>query len=165
MVNAGRHTLVPDDVSCFVDLEIGAFCSIASGLKIVSGQHPGVECREAISNFPFHEHGWGMYPQCRNSGRVVIDSDVWIGQDVSIMAGVYVAPGAVLGAGAMVTKDVAPYTVVAGNPARPVRRRFTLEQAAALLGIAWWRWPDEKIAAALPAMADIDAFLEAHRGS
>lgn len=150
---AGRHTIVPDDIDCFVDLEIGSFCSIASGLKIVSGQHPVVDNPEAISNFPFFEHGWGKYPRCRLEGKVLIGSDVWIGQDVSILDGVTVWHGATIAACSVVTRDVEPYSLVAGNPAELKSHRFNEDVTGALVELAWWSWTDEKIKEALPLLA------------
>jgi acetyltransferase-like isoleucine patch superfamily enzyme len=153
MIIGGRHTIVPDDIDCHIDLEIGYFTSIASGLKIVSGQHPVVDTPEALSNFPFLEHGWGEYPRSRMGGKVVIGSDVWIGQDVSILDGVTVGDGATVAACSVVTRDVEPYSMVAGNPAVLKSRRFTEEERIALVELAWWRWDDVKIKEALPLLA------------
>ncbi len=158
-IDAGRHTIVPTDVSCHIDLMIGGFTSIASRLQIVSGQHPAVDAPRAISHFPFAEHGWGEYPPSRHHGEVRVGNDVWIGEGVMILDGVKIADGAVIGAGAVVTRDVRPYAVAVGNPARELRRRFHDGKIANLLQIAWWEWTDEEIAEALPAMADIDTFL------
>ncbi len=160
---AGRHTIVPDDVDCYVDLRIGNFTSIASGLKIVSGQHPPVLYPRCVSTFPFAEHGWGEYPPSKHDGEVVIGSDVWIGQDVSILDGVTVSDGAIIGACSVVTRDVGPYRIVAGNPAREKSVRFRHlggNTIPALLNIAWWDWPDEEIKAALPYLGDIKKFLD-----
>jgi acetyltransferase-like isoleucine patch superfamily enzyme len=158
-ISAGRHTIVPDDVDCHCDLSIGSFCSIASGLQIVSGQHPAVRHRKAVSNFPFAEHGWGEYPESEMDGNVQIGNDVWIGQRVTILAGVQIADGANIGAGAVVTRNVRPYATVTGNPAREVGRRFRDDKIQALLKIAWWEWPDEKIKEGLPEMAHIKDFV------
>lgn len=161
----GRNTIPPPDIDCHIDTElrIGGFCSIAGGLKIVSGQHPAVEHPEAISNFPFREWGWSEdYPPCLTKGWVEIGADVWIGQDVSIMQGVRVYPGAVIAAGSVVVKDVPPYSVVAGNPAMLKKTRYTEEQINTLLEIAWWDWPKAEIVKALPLMTDIDRFLDTY---
>lgn len=162
MINAGRHTFVPDDVDCNIDLEIGAFCSIASGLTIVSGQHPPVEAPKAVSTFPFQEHGWGDYPPSTQHGKVVVGSDVWIGQNVTILDGVEVGNGAIIGAGAVVTGDVWSFTIVAGNPARMLRHRFPQPVAFALARLRWWEWADDKIQEALPAMKNAADFIRGY---
>lgn len=162
MISSGRHTIVPDDIETFVPLSFGHFTSIASGLKIVSGQHPPIVDRRAVSTFPFAEHGWGHYPACEDGGSVEVGSDVWIGQDVSIMAGTKVHHGAIVGANSVVVKDVLPYTVVVGNPAHITRFRFRGAVAAKLLEIAWWNWTDKEIRDRLPMMRDIDAFTRAY---
>jgi phosphonate metabolism protein (transferase hexapeptide repeat family) len=92
----------------------------------------------------------------RRAHPVRIGPDVWIGHGAIILPGVSVGAGAVIGAGAVVTHDVAGYTIVAGVPARPVRRRFTEAVEAALLRIAWWDWPRESVAAALQDFRTLD---------
>jgi virginiamycin A acetyltransferase len=164
MIYEGRHTIVPDDVSCHVDLSLGSFCSIASGLRIVSGQHPAVDARLAVSNFPFKEHGWGEYPPSRHQGLVVIGSDVWIGECVTILDGVVVGHGATLGAGAVVARSVPPYAVVVGNPAKVSSMRFSDWEIAKLLESEWWAWEDDKILDALPYMSNVNDFFNYLRG-
>lgn len=159
-IGVGRHTRLPDDVSCNCRLEIGHFCSIASGLRIVSGQHPAVDHPLVVSNFPFAEHRWDdRYPPSRHEGKVSIGSDVWIGEGVTILDGVRVNHGAVLGAGAVVAKDVDPYAVVVGNPAHVVRMRFSEIVVRELLRVSWWEWSDDKIKARLKDMANVNTFL------
>ena len=85
-------------------------------------------------------------------GTTVIGNDVWIGRDAVIFDGVTIGHGAVIGTRALVTKDVRPYAIVAGVPAKEIRRRFTDEQVDALLEIAWWDWPDEKVLAEADAL-------------
>ena len=98
----------------------------------------------------------------RKENWVTIGHDVWIGHGVTVTAGVTIGDGAVIGAGAVVTRDVAPYTVVGGVPARPIKRRFSETQAEALQRMAWWDWPRDQFAAALPDIRalEIDAFIE-----
>lgn len=159
IVHAGRHTHIPEDLDCNIDMDIGAFCSIASGLVIVSGQHPSVDYPLCVSNFPFFEGDWGTYPPCRDGRKVVVGSDVWIGQNVTILEGVKIGHGAILAAGAVVTRDVHPYTVVAGNPAAFVKVRFSQGVVEELLRLKWWDWPDEQIKGQLRKMADVNSFL------
>lgn len=159
LISAGRQTIVPGDIDTYVQLEFGAFCSIASGLTIVSGQHPQAP---AVSSFPFNEHGWsGSYPESRHDGKVIVENDVWIGQGVTIIErpGMYIHNGATIAAGAVVTHPVPPYTMVAGNPARAKKHRFLTGEIEAMQRIKWWDWPDEKIQEALPYMGNIAAFL------
>jgi acetyltransferase-like isoleucine patch superfamily enzyme len=162
VISCGRHSYLLRDIDCNVDLKVGSFTSIASGLKIVSGQHPPIEYPKCVSTFPFAEHQWGEYPPSKHDGEVVIGSDVWIGQDVNILEGVTVGHGAIVGACSVVTRDVKPFTVVAGNPARERGLRFRKmgNIAEALLHIAWWDWTDEEIKEALPHFADINDFIE-----
>lgn len=104
------------------------------------------------------------HPTCK--GNIVIENDVWIGSKSIIMSGVQISSGAVVGAGSVVTKDVSPYSIVAGNPARVVKKRFTDEQIKKLLDIAWWNWPQDsnKIQQEAPLMwsSNIEAFINKH---
>ena len=85
-------------------------------------------------------------PECLdNRGDIVIGNDVWIGYEAVILAGVTIGDGAIIGTRALVTRDVAPYTIVGGVPAKPIRKRFSDEIISRLLEIKWWDWPDEKI--------------------
>jgi acetyltransferase-like isoleucine patch superfamily enzyme len=157
----GKFTVVPDDVNTFVPVEIGSFTSIASGLTIVSGQHPCVEFPLVVSTFPFYE--WNVddnYPPSKMGGKVTIGSDVWIGQDVTILEGVEVGHGAIVGAGSVVTKNVLEYEIVAGNPAEVKSSRFDFPKIAELIDIAWWDWDMQKIIEAVPYMTNIDRFIE-----
>lgn len=95
-----------------------------------------------------------------NKNQIVIGNDVWIGCDVIILGGVHIGNGAVIGAGAVVAKDVPPYAIVVGNPARVIKYRFEPEVIQRLQNIKWWYWPAEQIRAKYPLMKDIDHFLE-----
>lgn len=161
-IKAGRHTIVPQDVSCFCELEIGSFCSIASGLSIVSGQHPAVD-HPCVSHFPFSDHEWGDYPPSRHDGKVVIGNDVWVGQGVTILDGVTVGDGAVLAAGAVVVADVPPYAMVAGNPGVVKKLRFNQATIDRLREMAWWEWSDLEIEQALPLMGNVELFVKYER--
>ncbi len=143
-------------------LTVGAFCSIADGVQVFLG---GEHRSEWVSTFPFNmwKGGKVKHHPPKSKGDVVIGNDVWIGTEAMIMSGVTIGDGAVIGARAMVAKDVEPYTVVAGNPARVIRKRFSDEVITRLLALKWWDWPDEEIDAMLPLMMDpdIEAFLDA----
>jgi hypothetical protein len=99
-------------------------------------------------------------------GDVVIGNDVWIGINAFIGSGLTIGDGAVIGAHAVVTRDVPPYAVAGGNPARVIRHRFAEAQIEALLAIRWWDWPDQVVDRYLPLIMspDIDAFIAAARG-
>lgn len=155
-ITAGRHTVIPEDMHCYIRLEIGSFTSIAGGLKIVSGQHPCIEHPEVLATFPFEEwdafRGLG-YPPSKHDGRCYIGHDVWIGQDVHILEGVTIGNGAVVGACSVVTKDVEPYAVVVGNPATHKRYRLPVEVMIPLQHMSWWHWSDEQIRTRMDVLA------------
>lgn len=136
-------------------LVIGKFCSIACGAKFLfnSANHT----LGSLSTYPFaiFFDEWGLRMQdvtdaWDNKGDIVIGNDVWIGYEAVILAGVTIGDGAVIGARAVVTKDVPPYTIVGGVPARPIRKRFADDVIEKLLALRWWDWPPEKIQRNLP---------------
>ena len=138
-------------------LVIGRFCSIACGARFLftSANHT----MRSLSTYPFplFFEEWGLdkanvADAWDNKGDIVIGSDVWIGYEAVILSGVTVGDGAVIGARAVVTKDVPPYTIVGGVPTRPIRRRFDDDTVAALLRLRWWDWPRERIARNIPAI-------------
>ena len=129
-------------------LSIGKFCSIAEGVEIFLGGNHRVDW---LSTYPFPSRT-SYFPEARNvtghpstKGDVVIGNDVWIGKGSMIMSGVTVGDGAVIGARSVITSDVEPYCIVAGNPARFIRKRFDTDTIQRLLKIKWWDWPIEKI--------------------
>ena len=131
-------------------LIIGKFCSIACGAKFLfnSANHN----LSSLSTYPFHIffEEWDLDAKdvtdaWDNKGDIVIGNDVWIGYEAVILAGVTIGDGAVIGTRAVVTKDVPPYTIVGGVPAKPIRKRFSDEVIAQLLEIKWWDWPEERI--------------------
>ena len=151
---------------CMVaDAEIGKFCAIAAQVRIGAPNHPldrpsqhrFTYCPEYYSADAQRDHA---FFRDRRADRVVIGNDVWIGHAVIVMPGVKVGDGAVLAAGAVVTRDVAPYTIVGGVPAKQIRERFSRDIAARLSGIAWWNWPAETIFERLPEFqsGDVEAF-------
>lgn len=138
-------------------LKIGKFCSVACGAKFLftSGNHS----LRSLSTytFPIFYEQWGLDPKnirdaWDNKGDIVIGNDVWIGYEAVILSGVTVGDGAVIGTRALVTKDVPPYTIVGGVPARPIRRRFDPQTIARLEELRWWDWEEERIARNLSAI-------------
>lgn len=127
-------------------VRIGSFCSLADDVVMTIG---GNHSLDWPSTFPFRARRKldGAFSDGHPVAQADIDigSDVWIGRGARILAGVRIGHGAVVGAYAVVAKDVRPYAIVIGNPAREIRRRFSDDQVDALLKIAWWEWPDEKI--------------------
>lgn len=116
---------------------------------------------KSLSNytFPLFFEEWGLDKKnvalaWDNKGDIIIGNDVWIGYEAVIMAGVHIGDGAVIAARAVVTKDVPPYTIVGGTPARKIRMRFEAETIAKLQQIQWWNWPVEKIRQSLPYIMD-----------
>jgi Acetyltransferase (isoleucine patch superfamily) len=136
-------------------LIIGKFCSIACGAKFIftSANHS----MKSLSTYPFpiFADQWGLdwknvADAWDNKGDIVIGNDVWIGYEAVIMPGVHIGDGAIVGTRAVVTKDVPPYTIVGGVPAREIRRRFDPVTAEALERLRWWDWTYEKIKRHLP---------------
>jgi acetyltransferase-like isoleucine patch superfamily enzyme len=130
-------------------LKIGKFCSIAWNVTIFLGGNHRVDW---IATYPFPTPD-GRWPKVQDKeheylgskGDVTIGNDVWIGSDVTILSGVTIGDGAVIGTGSVVTADVEPYAIVAGNPAKLIKKRFTDEEIATLLDVRWWDWPIEKV--------------------
>lgn len=129
-------------------LIIGKFCMLASGVKfIMNGAN---HLTNSISSYPFAIFGRGWekamegkaYP---NKGDVIIGNDVWIGHNATIMAGVKIGDGAIIGTNSTVVKDVEPYSIVGGNPAREIRKRFDEKTINKLLELKWWDWDIQKI--------------------
>ena len=150
-------------------LIIGKFCSIACGAKFLftSGNHSMQSLATYI--FPVFFDEWGLDAKnirqaWDNKGDIVIGSDVWIGYEAVIMSGVTIGDGAIIGTRAVVTRDVPPYTIVGGVPARPIRRRFDDATVERLEALRWWDWDAEKIRRSIPAIQSGDlAALEAAR--
>ena len=139
-------------------LVIGRFCQIADGVQFItaSANHR----RDGFSTFPFAVFDGG-FAEARASlpgpGRdTVLGHDIWIGQGARILPGAEIGSGTIIGAGAVVGGQIAPYSVVAGNPARVLRRRFASETIARLLEIAWWDWPIARILAHEAAICGAD---------
>ncbi|KAF0124113.1 MAG: putative acetyltransferase [Xanthobacteraceae bacterium] len=148
---------------------IGKFCSIASHVRINPGNHPMERASQShflyrASRYFEGEPDEAGFFDWRRSHAVTIGNDVWIGHGGVVLAGKHVGTGAVVAAGAIVTRDVAPYT--GGNPARVIRRRFSESVSDRLLELAWWDWDHERLRRALPDFRSlsVDAFLEKYDG-
>jgi chloramphenicol O-acetyltransferase type B len=141
-------------------LIIGSFCSIGSGAAFIMAGNQGHRS-DWISTFPFY---WlpevpafaGAQNGYLPAGDTVVGHDVWIGTEAIIMPGVTIGDGAVIGTRALVTKNVEPYTIIGGNPARPIRKRFSEEDIARLLELRWWDWREEALQAAMPLLTSGD---------
>jgi len=173
LADTSLHTAELGDFSylgprCIVgDATIGKFCAIAAEVRIGAPNHPMdrpsmhrfTYCPEYYAAGAVRDHA---FFDRRKEDRAVIGNDVWIGHGVIVLPGVKVGDGAVLAAGAVITKDVQPYTVVGGIPAKFIRERFSRSIAERLTSIAWWDWPFETIMERLVDFqsSDIEAFCE-----
>lgn len=141
-----------------VKLVIGKFCAIAAETRfIMTGDHK----LDAISTYPFpiFQQGWETVYDVANlpvKGDIIVGNDVWFGYDSLIKNGVTIGDGAIIAARAVVVKDVPPYAVVAGNPAKVVKFRFDDATIARLLNIAWWNWDIQKINSNLSLICSLD---------
>jgi chloramphenicol O-acetyltransferase type B len=166
-VRIGRHSYGVTELTVFNataenPVTIGSFCSIADGVQIHGESHHVID---RASSFPLRFSLLGEAEPGKSKGSVTIGNDVWIGSRAIILSNLTVGDGAIVGAGAVVTKDVPPYAIVAGNPARLIRYRFGADTIAKLSDIRWWDWPDEKILAEIDSFyAPIDTFVARHGG-
>lgn len=140
-------------------LIIGKFCQIAAGVEFV--MNGANHQMNAVSTFPFYTlEGWHMNPPAPADlpfkGDTVVGNDVWIGQNAVILPGVHIGDGSIVGANSVVGSDVAPYSIVVGNPARVLRRRFDDEMIDLLLKFAWWDKSIEEIDELIPLLTSSD---------
>jgi phosphonate metabolism protein (transferase hexapeptide repeat family) len=151
---------------------IGRFCSIAAHTCINPGNHP--LWRAALHHFTYRSNSYDLAPDhdepffaWRRGHQVILGHDVWIGHGAIILPGVVIGTGAAVGAGAVVTHDVDTFTVVAGSPARVLRRRVTADEEAALLRIGWWDWSHDQLRYALSDFRhlDIAGFIRKYEGN
>lgn len=164
----GSHTYGYENIDFHIykgsesTVKIGKYCSLAPGIKMILG---GIHPTDRVSLYPFRikynlkgAYNDGM-PTTR--GPIIIGNDVWIGTDVTIFSGINIGNGAVIAAGSVVTKDVQPYTIVAGNPAKMIRSRFSQGDIDKLLIIEWWNWDEERIKNAIDDICsnDIESFI------
>ena len=146
-------------------LIIGKFCQIAAGVEFV--MNGANHQMNAASTFPFYIfEGWEQDIPSTDvfsfKGDTEVGNDVWIGQNATILPGVHIGDGAIIGASSVVASDVEPYSIVAGNPAKQLRKRFDSELIAILLELKWWELPIEQINALIPTLtsSDLDAVKE-----
>jgi len=141
-------------------LIVGSFCSIGSGAAFIMCGNQGHR-HDWISTFPFY---WmsevSAFAEAENgylpAGDTVVGNDVWIGSEAMVMPGVQIGDGAIIGTRALVTRDVEPYAVVGGNPARTIRKRFDDDRVRLLLEMKWWDWSDDQLKAAMPIITSGD---------
>jgi phosphonate metabolism protein (transferase hexapeptide repeat family) len=146
---------------------IGKFCSIAAMTRINPGNHPMHRASQAHFTYRASAYFPGEPDEAdffswRRDHHVSIGNDVWIGHGAIVLAGRSIGDGAVVAAGAVVTKDVAPYCIVGGNPAKPIRQRFQADIAIRMQALTWWDWPHERLRRALPDFRNLsaEAFLD-----
>lgn len=167
VITVGRHTYPnPPPVAYYVGdtarVSVGSFTSIAAGVEILAG---GEHHTDWVSTFPLRIRmdlpGKLLDGQPGTKGDVSIGSDVWLGRHSRVMSGVTIGHGAIVAAGAIVTKDVPPYAIVGGVPAKVLKYRLGPEQIDAMLRIAWWEWSDDDIRARVEDLSspDFDAFI------
>ncbi|MBU1233353.1 MAG: CatB-related O-acetyltransferase [Proteobacteria bacterium] len=150
-LSIGNHTYGEPTILTFdqtTRLSIGCFCSISDKVTIILG---GNHRTDWLTTYPFPAFKQ-IWPEAAeisghpgSKGDISIGNDIWIGYGATILSGVTIGSGAVIGAESVVTDDVAPYAIVAGNPARERKKRFDQSTIEALLHLAWWDWPEEKI--------------------
>jgi acetyltransferase-like isoleucine patch superfamily enzyme len=158
--NIQKHSFCGYDCT-IIDCSVGAFCSIASKVTVGGSRHPMeyvstspvfLSHRDSVkTKFSRHPYVW--------RAQTTIGNDVWIGENVQIKGGVSIGHGAVIGMGSVITRDIAPYEIVGGNPARLIRMRFPPEIVKALLKMAWWNLSDEELRRIAPLFPDPEKML------
>ena len=170
-VEMGDYSYVVNDAQ-IAYTRIGKFCSIAAMTRINPGNHPMHRASQAHFTYRASAYFPGEGDEAeffawRRGHHVDIGNDVWIGHGAVVLPGRNIGTGAVVAAGAIVTRDVAAYTIVAGNPARPIRQRFADEIAERLMRLAWWDWDHGTLRTALPDFRklSVEEFLDKYDGS
>ena len=160
----GDYSYAAGDVMIIYS-KVGKFCSIASHVRINPGNHPmdrvtQHHCTYRRVQYHFSDCDDEAFFGWRRAAKCTIGHDVWIGSAAIVLPGVQIGTGAVVGAGAVVTKDVAPYEIVGGVPAKLIRKRFADDVIAKLMQIAWWDWDRQTLEARFHELGDIHTFLE-----
>jgi phosphonate metabolism protein (transferase hexapeptide repeat family) len=157
----GDYSYVMEDCSIWC-ATIGKFANIASSVRINATNHP--TWRATLHHFTYRasdyfegEENEAEFFEWRRGNSVSIGHDVWIGHGATILPGVSVGDGAVIGAGAVVSRDVEPYMIVGGVPARTIRRRFSEDVVLRMQALAWWNWPHTELQSALTDFRTLDA--------
>ena len=170
-VTIGRHSYGVSrkkviGTSAHAPLTVGSFCSVSGNVCFLCSG--GSHSPWAATTFPIYSRMMDAVDPGENGGKpggVTIANDVWIGRSAMIMPGVHIADGAIIASSAVVTKDVPPYAIVGGNPARLIRYRFSEDVIAKMLAIRWWEWSDEKIKQEAAFLnGPVESFLERHAG-
>jgi phosphonate metabolism protein (transferase hexapeptide repeat family) len=147
--------------------EVGKYCSIANSVRINPGNHPQWRVTQhhmtyRRKNYALDTHDDDEFFQWRRDDKCTIGHDVWIGHGAIIMAGVSVGTGAIIGSGAVVTKDIGPYEIAVGVPAKVIKKRFDDATIAKLLDSEWWNWDRQTLEENFKDLLDLDTFLNKH---
>ena len=160
-VEFGAYSYIVNDASA-IYAEIGRFCSIAQGARINPGNHP--LHKAALHHFTYRSISYDVgesddaeFFEWRRSHKVRLGHDVWIGHGAVVLPGVSIGTGAAIGAGAVVSRDIPPFAVAVGVPARPIRDRFPEKVKQKLMDLAWWDWEHERLREALVDFRDLGA--------
>lgn len=165
-IKVGKYTTYYDDILLDAPAieSIGSFCSIAKNVHFTEGNHPlhCITTSPILYNDTFNicQKGISLFDLESRNGKSKIGNDVWIGRDVTILPSVNIGDGAVIGTGAVVNKDIPPYAIAVGVPARVIKYRFTPKEIEILLQLKWWDWPDDKIKEKLKLFYNPKSFFE-----
>lgn len=160
----GDYSYAAGDV-WIVYADVGKFCSIASHVRINPGNHPMQRVTQHHCTYRRKQFGFGdeddhEFFDWRRDHRCTVGHDVWMGHGAIVMPGVSIGTGAVIGSGAVVTKNVAPYEIAVGVPAKPIKKRFDDKTAEKLQEIAWWDWDHETLKERFDDLLDMEKFIE-----